>query len=292
VSAAFAAERSRARFNPAHSLRHRSRAGIFLVSKGRVAQALAPSNLARPPSPDHSLLREPDGIWRQIAAERDLSALNRQLVLATALPLAVQGAVLGASSGVLQALSSAVKLPLLFLLTLAICLPTLYLFNLVFGSRLRVSQTLAVVLCAMATTAVLTLGFTPISVFFLLSARSYAFFKLHNVTILALTGVVGLRRRIGGSCARLPPADPTRATVLVFLEELRGLLDGAYDLAEAPVSPAASARLERLAQDVHVAVREMIETTHGQGGTAGGGSGELELRVEVLRALAREAAEP
>ena len=153
------------------------------------------------------LLREPEGIWRQIAAERDLGALTRQLLLATALPLTVQGAVLGASSGILQALSSAVKLPLLFLLTLAICLPTLYLFNLVFGSRLRVSQTLAVVLCAMATTAVLTLGFTPISVFFLLSARSYAFFKILNVAILALTGVVGLRVLVTGMAAVAPRAE-------------------------------------------------------------------------------------
>jgi hypothetical protein len=62
--------------------------------------------------------REPDGIWRQVAAERDLGVLNRQLVLATWLPLSVHGVVLGASSGVLQAVSSAVKLPLLFLLTL------------------------------------------------------------------------------------------------------------------------------------------------------------------------------
>jgi hypothetical protein len=153
------------------------------------------------------LLREPDGIWRQIAAERDLGTLTRQLLLATALPLTVQGAVLGASSSVLQALSSAVKLPLLFLLTLAICLPTLYLFNLVFGSRLRVSQTLAVVLCAMATTAVLTLGFTPISVFFLLSARSYAFFKILNVAILALTGVVGLRVLVTGMASVTPSAE-------------------------------------------------------------------------------------
>jgi len=153
------------------------------------------------------LLREPDSIWRQVASERNLGALNRQLVLATAAPLAVQGAVLGASSGALQALASALKLPMLFLLTLAICLPTLYLFNLFFGSRLRVSQTLAVVLCAMATTAVLTLGFTPISVFFLLSARSYAFFKILNVAILALTGLAGLRVLVTGMSTVSPRPD-------------------------------------------------------------------------------------
>ena len=91
--------------------------------------------------------------------------------------------------------------------------------------------------------------------------------------------------------ARLPPADPSRATLLVFLEELRALLDGAYDLAEPPLAPAASARLERLAQDVDAAVREMIETTHGQARSASAASGELELRVEVMRALARETGE-
>jgi len=63
------------------------------------------------------------------------------------------------------------------------------------------------VLCAMATTAVLTLGFTPISVFFLLSARSYAFFKILNVAILALTGVVGLRVLVTGMAAVAPRAE-------------------------------------------------------------------------------------
>jgi hypothetical protein len=90
--------------------------------------------------------------------------------------------------------------------------------------------------------------------------------------------------------ARVPVSDPARASLLVFLEELRALLDGAHHLAEPPVSPAASARLERLAHDVHAAVREMIETTHGQT-SSGHSSGELELRVEVMRALARDAGE-
>jgi hypothetical protein len=144
------------------------------------------------------LLREPERIWRQIALERNLGQLNRQLVAASSVPLAIYGAVLGASNGTLQAVASAVKLPVLFLLTLAICLPALYLFNLVFGSRLRLAQTLAIVLCAIATTSVLTLGFAPISVFFLLSAPSYGFFKLLNVAVLALTGLAGLRILVSG----------------------------------------------------------------------------------------------
>ena len=57
------------------------------------------------------LLRHPDGLWRQVAQERDLGRLNRQLMLASSVPLALYGAVLGASNSVLQAVASAVKLP-------------------------------------------------------------------------------------------------------------------------------------------------------------------------------------
>ena len=84
------------------------------------------------------------------------------------------GMVLGASNGFWQAISSAIKLPILFLLTLAICLPTLYLFNLVFGSRLSVHQTLAVVMVGITVTSMLTVAFAPISLFFLISAPDVA----------------------------------------------------------------------------------------------------------------------
>jgi hypothetical protein len=90
-------------------------------------------------------------------------------------------------------LSSAVKLPLLFLATLAICLPTLYLFNLVFGARLSVLQAVTLIMVAITVTSALTLAFAPISLFFLISAHSYSFFKLLNVCILMLTALVGLR---------------------------------------------------------------------------------------------------
>src|SRR4029453_10482667 len=139
------------------------------------------------------ILRDRAGIWDQIINERDLPRLILRMLLTSAISLAVYGAVLGASNGWLQALVSTVKLPLLFLVTLAICLPTLYLFNLVFGARLSVLQACALIMVAITVTAVLTLAFAPISLFFLITARSYAFFKLLNVAILALTALVGLR---------------------------------------------------------------------------------------------------
>ena len=139
------------------------------------------------------ILRDRGGIWDQIIAERDLPKLILRMLLTSVISLAAYGAVLGASNGWLQALVSTVKLPLLFLATLAICLPTLYLFNLLFGARLSVLQACALIMVAITVTAVLTFAFAPISLFFLITARSYAFFKLLNVAILALTALVGLR---------------------------------------------------------------------------------------------------
>src|SRR3954467_15674161 len=78
------------------------------------------------------ILRDRAGIWEQIIAERDLPKLIGRMLLTSVISLAAYGAGLGASNGWLQSLVSTVKLPLLFLATLAICLPTLYLFNLVF----------------------------------------------------------------------------------------------------------------------------------------------------------------
>jgi hypothetical protein len=139
------------------------------------------------------ILRDRAGIWDQIIRERDLPKLILRMLLTSALSLAAYGAVLGASNGWLQSLISTVKLPLLFLVTLAICLPTLYLFNLVFGARLSVLQACALIMVAITVTAVLTFAFAPISLFFLVTAQSYAFFKLLNVAILTLTALVGLR---------------------------------------------------------------------------------------------------
>ena len=144
------------------------------------------------------ILRDRQGIWQQVVEDRSLSRLTSQMLLSSVVALACYGAVLGSFHSVLMALTSAVKLPLLFLVTLAICLPTLYLFNLVFGARLSVRQSLALVMVALTVTAMLAVAFAPIALFFLITAPDYGFFKLLNVAILALSALVGLRFLTGG----------------------------------------------------------------------------------------------
>ncbi|NBE82849.1 hypothetical protein [Micromonospora rubida] len=144
------------------------------------------------------ILRDRQGIWQQIVDDRDLTGLTLRMLAGSGIALACYGAVLGAFHSVLMALTSAVKLPLLFLVTLAICLPTLYLFNLVFGARLSVRQSLALVMVAITVTSMLAVAFAPISLFFLITAPDYGFFKLLNVAILTLSAVVGLRFLTGG----------------------------------------------------------------------------------------------
>ncbi|MEU7585702.1 hypothetical protein AB0A95_05305 [Micromonospora sp. NPDC049230] len=144
------------------------------------------------------ILRDREGVWQQIVAEGDLNRLTGRMLASSAIALACYGAVLGAFHSPLMALTSALKLPLLFLVTLAICLPTLYLFNLVFGARLSVRQSLALVMVAITVTSMLAVAFAPISLFFLITAPDYGFFKLLNVAILALSALVGLRFLTGG----------------------------------------------------------------------------------------------
>lgn len=156
------------------------------------------------------ILRDREGVWRQIGKDTGLKRMSLHMLISSAVALALYGAVLGASSDWRQSLLSAVKLPMLFFVTLAICLPTLYLFNLVFGAKLSVRQAMALICVGITVIAMLSVAFAPISLFFLVTAPHYSFFKLLNVAILALTGLVGLRFLVNGMRAMNAPAKPPK----------------------------------------------------------------------------------
>ena len=139
-----------------------------------------------------TILRNRHHFFIEIRDGVELKEKMRAMLISSILFLALYGAVLGSTHSLWQTLSSSAKLPILFLATLIICSPTLYFFNVLYGSNQSLTQNVALILTAITVTAVLLLSFAPIVLFFLLTTANYQFFKLLNVMIFAVTGIVGV----------------------------------------------------------------------------------------------------
>jgi hypothetical protein len=113
-----------------------------------------------------TILRNRRRFFLEIRSGMELHAKIRAMLVSGIVFLALYGMVMGSTHSLWQVFSSAVKLPLLFLSTLIITLPTLYFFNLIFGSNQSLTQNFCLVLTAITVTAVLLLSFAPIVMFF------------------------------------------------------------------------------------------------------------------------------
>ena len=139
-----------------------------------------------------TILRDRQRFFTEIREGIGLREKTRAMLVSGIVFFMLYGAVMGSTHSLLQALSSAVKLPVLFLASLVICSPTLYFFNVLFGSNQSLTQNFCLILTAITVTAVLLLSFAPIVLFFLLTTNHYQFFKLLNVAIFAITGSIGV----------------------------------------------------------------------------------------------------
>ena len=139
-----------------------------------------------------TILRSRYQFFGEIRDGIGLREKTRAMLLSSLAFLALYGAVMGSTHSLWQVLSSAVKLPVLFVATMLICSPTLYFFNVLFGSNQSLTQNVALTLTAITVTAVLLLSFAPILLFFLLTTNQYQFFKLLNVVVFAISGGVGV----------------------------------------------------------------------------------------------------
>lgn len=138
------------------------------------------------------LLRERQEFLEDIRKGVKLKSKILGLLISSFAFFAIYGAIIGASSSWLQCLVSAIKLPALYLLSLIICFPTLYFFNVMFGSKRSFEQYLTLLMTAMGMISILLFGFAPVTLFFLLSTQDYSFFLLLNVAIMGLTGLLGI----------------------------------------------------------------------------------------------------
>ena len=139
------------------------------------------------------LLRDRDAFLAEIENNKHLDRKIISLLISSSLFMALYGAIVGSTHGGLQIISSAFKLPALYLLTLLICLPTLYFMDIVLGSKKTFGQYLALLLASMGMISVMLFGFAPVTLFFRLSIDDYWFFLLLNIVVLAFTGLIGIK---------------------------------------------------------------------------------------------------
>jgi hypothetical protein len=118
----------------------------------------------------------------------------------------------GVADGYLQTIASMVKMPALFLLTLSVTFPSLYVFSALLGSRLAFGPLLRLLVASMVVSLAVAASFGPILAFFTLSTESYPFMVVLNVVFLAISGLVGVGFLLKAFRQLAAPVlDPTQA---------------------------------------------------------------------------------
>ncbi|MEW6348937.1 MAG: actin-binding WH2 domain-containing protein [Thermodesulfobacteriota bacterium] len=144
------------------------------------------------------LLHRRELVFERIATSQDLGPMIRYFLGFSALFSAIYGSTLGFYSLNLQILLSAVKCPMLLLGTMAVCLPALFTFNVLLGSKLSFKQTTAMLSITTYLIATVLVSLAPIELFFMISTEGKHFVLLLNVAAFGISGVFGVKMLWGG----------------------------------------------------------------------------------------------
>lgn len=159
------------------------------------------------------LLREGDLLTAELLADRGVEALLPQLLAAAAGAGALFGLALGLPGGVLPALATAVKFPLILLLSAGVSVPALRISAGLSGLRLRGPQLSALLLQALATAATAMAALAPLAVVVWLTVSTFSSvdYYVYRRAIAAFTAVAALGGLWGAS--RLLRALPLSAAL-------------------------------------------------------------------------------
>lgn len=139
------------------------------------------------------ILRAQTALFEQIHTQQGLPRIIASMSILCACLSAIYGATMGMNHSFLLTVSSAIKLPVLFLLTAIVCIPSLYTFNVLLGQRFRFLQTVALMVMTLGTTTILLASLAPLAFFFALTTKDYYFLLLMHVAIFGLCGIYGVQ---------------------------------------------------------------------------------------------------
>ncbi|MEM9567045.1 MAG: actin-binding WH2 domain-containing protein [Cyanobacteria bacterium P01_E01_bin.34] len=138
------------------------------------------------------VLRAQTVLFEQIYSQKDLKRIIVSMSVLSAALAGLYGITMGMNHSFLLVTSSAIKLPLLLNLTMAICLPSLYIFNILFGQKFRFYQTIALMQTSLGAMSIMMASLAPIAFFFTLTTKNYSFLLLMHVAIFGLCGSYGV----------------------------------------------------------------------------------------------------
>ncbi len=149
------------------------------------------------------LLHNPRDVMAYIRMDRDLWPIIATLVICSVVLAAFYGVIMGASNllqdadvplttKLLQIVVSSIKVPILFLFTILIVLPPIYVSNAFVGSHNSFRQVTAMLVCATVITVTVLASMGSVALFFSLTSETYGFIKLMHVAIFAYAGLIGV----------------------------------------------------------------------------------------------------
>lgn len=169
------------------------------------------------------LLRDRGAILARIDRGHDLTGLARTMLVTIAVATALVGASLGSYRGGIQIAYGAIKVPLVLLLTAALCAPTLTAINLALGRPASLPRDLARFLAALGFGSLVLLAEAPL----LLLARSIEL-DYHRTTLLMVMcfGVAGIASVTMLATALRRTAEANAGAVLVTMLTVFALVGG------------------------------------------------------------------
>jgi hypothetical protein len=139
-----------------------------------------------------ALLSNRELFFEEVVDGARLGAKLRYGILTVVALAGFFGAVAGAYSGPFQAVSAAIKLPLLFFATFLVCFPAFFVVQVLVGSRLQLRQVVVLVVGALALTSIVLAALVPITAVFLITGANYYFQHLLNIAIAVIAGAFGM----------------------------------------------------------------------------------------------------
>ncbi len=148
-------------------------------------------------------LKRSDEFLKNLIDEKGLTDYFVDANLAILLLSAVYGATMGTWAGGLSILYSALKVPILLLISLYLTVPSYYVLYSLLGGKRTLRQTTMLLLFSFTVMATVLIALAPINLFFVItttrSSNTYAFMVLLNIVIFTLAGFFALTNFVKGA---------------------------------------------------------------------------------------------